>query len=472
MSARAPSLWSSRPGERLCRFHADAAVRQRYSEFLGGGARLEEATAHFVTPPMPFLPRPPTELWSLLATEREASRSLWDRAFLLVDLDLEHVHFDRPWQPLAEPARSFAVQRPVVEAILGTLAEYGIASLHLLTGRGHHFVWQIDRRSAAFSALVGIGRLGEGLRRLSREPQAPHGDSVGEELAAAQHGLGKVLEHLAHQVLSRVAGRSPIPVQVTAVSVGPGPRGREIVSLDLSQFGDPLHDRSLRIPFTAYRKGEHLGAPPEVADRLRIVVPVADGDEEASRAAMGDLERAADLAARVSTVIPEASHPMLDLIAAYRGSALAAFHARFESVVPEPPERWPETYDRLDLRELPLCVRQMLELPNDLLLQPAALQILVRVLLAQGWHPGHIAGLIASKYGRDYGWVPILHFQEGGVRAEFYTRLFAGLVALSRDGLLDFNCQSTREKGLCPGGECGMNLCDFRDRLRQGGSHG
>jgi hypothetical protein len=114
----------------------------------------------------------------------------------------------------------------------------------------------------------------------------------------------------------------------------------------------------------------------------------------------------------------------------------------------------------------------MLAEPNDLLLQPAALQILVRVLVAQGWHPRHIAGLVASKYGRDHGWSPGLHFHEPGVRADFYVRLFAGLLDAGLDGMIDFNCQSTREKGLCPGGGCGWNLCDLRDRLREGDVHG
>ena len=48
-------------------------------------------------------------------------------------------------------------------------------------------------------------------------------------------------------------------------------------------------------------------------------------------------------------------------------------------------------------------------------------------MLALGWHPRHIAGLIASKYARPFGWT---QFQGGdpATRADFYTRVFAGLV--------------------------------------------
>lgn len=458
----------------LRRFYAEPDVRLRICEYLGGG-RLEDATARFVICPQPlvtrpFVPLPVAEIWSLLDDQLEASRSLWDRTSLIAHLDLEHVHFDRPWLPLAEPERSYALQRPIAAAIREVLADHGIAPLQLITGRGHHFVWRIDLGSPAFALLAQLGRPNQGLRRLYRVPQPPCGEPVGEAVGAAQHGLGKVLEHVAHEVLVRAAGRCPVPVQLTAVTVGPGAQGREIVSLDLSSFGDPLHHRSLRIPFTAYRKAAHLGAPPEVAEKLLLVVPVADGDETASRSAISDLARASALAATVSTAIPRAA--VEGLVESYAGSGLAAFHTRFEAEEPQPPERWPETYDRLDLMGLPLCVRRMLESPNDLLLQPAGIQILVRVLLAQGWHPRHIAGLVASKLGRDHGWIPGFHFHEPGVRADFYTRLFAGLVATGLDELIDFNCQSTREKGFCPGGECGWNLCDLGDRLRRGAHHG
>jgi hypothetical protein len=467
------------PDGRLRRFYADPAVRLRIGEYLGG-CRPGKATAVFVSHPIPdcdrpFLPLLAGDVWELLDSRLEAARSLWDRTSLIAHLDLEHVHFDRPWEPLADPERSEHLQRPLVEALAGLLAEHGIVPLHLVTGRGHHFVWRIGRGSRAFLELGALGTLTKSLRRLYAAPRPPLGEAVGEELGAAQQGLGKVLEALAHRALALAAGRSTVPLQLTAVIVGPGPQGRELVSLDLSQFGDPLHERGIRIPFTAYRKGAHLGAPPEVQDRPLVVLPVVGGDERAARAAMHDLDLAAAFARGAPAAIPEASRATESLIAAYRASGLAAFHARFEAVEPEPPERWPETYDRLDLSGLPLCARHMLEEPNDLLLQPAAIQIVVRTLLAQGWHPRHVAGLIASKYGRDHGWLPGIHFHDPGVRADFYVRLFAGLLAAGRDPLVDFNCQSTREKGLCPGLECGWDLrvlAGRAARLREGGSHG
>ncbi len=463
-------------GRALARYYADPAVRRRIGEYLGGPA-LGEATACFVSHPLadrehPFAPLPPTRIWDLLGAHHEAARSLADRESLIAHLDVEHVHFDRPWQALADRARSERLQRPLVAAIQEILRQHGIAPLHLLTGRGHHFVWRMASGTRVFARLAGMGVLTDSLRQLYRTPQPPIGAVVGEAQGAAQQALGKVLEWLAQRALARAAADTEVPIELTAVAVGPGPGGREIVSFDLSQYGDPLHVRSLRIPFTAYRKAAHWGAPAALQERPLVVLPVLDGDTEAARAAQGDLAAAAAAARRACCAIPEAGAGTEHLLAAYLGSGLAAFHARYEAVQPEPPERWPETYDRLDPATLPQCVQTILAEPNDLLLQPAAIQMVVRTLLAQGWQARHVAGLLTSKYSRDHGWIPGIHFTEPGVRADFYVRLFAGLLATGLDSLIDCNCQSTREKGYCPGTGCGWDLRTLAGALRHGKSDG
>jgi len=113
------------------------------------------------------------------------------------------------------------------------------------------------------------------------------------------------------------------------------------------------------------------------------------------------------------------------------------------------------------LEILPACARVILEQPNDLLLRPASIRRLVRVLLALGWHPRHVAGLITSKYARPFGWTQF----EGcdpATRADFYARVFAGLFATGRDDLVDFNCVSAQEQKTCPLSNCGFNLQQFQ----------
>lgn len=458
------------------RFYAHPSVRRRQLEYLGGRS-LESSPTRFLTSPSPQPDPPPrfrpvADLPAMLASELEVARSLWDRNSLLVHLDIEHVHFDAPWEPLLYPKRSLFVQREVVAAIGALLAGFGIEALHLLTGRGHHFVWKVGRRSAAFAALIRLATLSEAQKTASAAPQGPTGEAVGEAAAAAWDGLGKVMEYLGHRILA-ASGLSPVPVELTAVVVGPGAHGREIVAIDLSEYADPLHQRAIRLPFTAYLKAERRGwIPPPPAVLPRLVAIPDPGDEEEGIRIMRDPLLAAALARHTRTTIPDASAAMEELIAAYTESDLAEFHRRFYAQEPDPPELWPATYDRIDLRSLPGCAARILEHPNDLLLQPGAIQLVVRILLAQGWSPRHIAGLIRSKYERPFGWLAGFHFHDAAMRAEVYTRFFAGLIAVGNDQMVDFNCTSTQEKFLCPGTGCAWNLEALRTAAQSGGGHG
>jgi len=86
-------------------------------------------------------------------------------------------------------------------------------------------------------------------------------------------------------------------------------------------------------------------------------------------------------------------------------------------------------------------------------------------MFALGWHPRHIAGLIRSKYERDYGWgEQWLHYDPGS-QADFYVRLFSGFFVAGRDELVDFNCQSNKEKQFCFDLDCSCNLAEFRESL-------
>ena len=90
---------------------------------------------------------------------------------------------------------------------------------------------------------------------------------------------------------------------------------------------------------------------------------------------------------------------------------------------------------------------------------------MLRVLLAVWWHPRHIAGLIRSKFERDFGWGEMWYRYDASTRANFYTRMFAGLITTGQDELVDFNCRSCQEKRYCPAEPCGSNLLDFRASL-------
>jgi hypothetical protein len=454
-------------------------VRQRMVEFLGGH-RLEDSTCAYLTAddssPVPdYRPRKPSELWDCLEQGMEVTRSLWDRRSLVVHLDIEYVNFDYPAEPYVEPERSLDLQRPLVRCLQQHLLAHGVAPLHLLSGRGHHLVWRVSRESSVFRRLADLGVVPDTLRGIYQSPQPPRGETVGLDTGAAFAGIGQVVEYLAHEVLRDSRSRYPIPVQLTEVETSRGRRGREIVSLDLSEYGDPLNTRIVRIPFSVYHKPRQrrakLGA--HVVDELPplFLVPLFEMDEGRALLAMRDPLAAADLARYASVEIPDQSEATARLAEAYAASPTAAFHRWFSSQNHEPAARWPQTYDRTPLAPLPPCARRILTQPNDALLRPVGMRHVVRVLLALGWHPRHVAGLIRSKFERDFGWGDTFFHYDAATRADFYTRLFAGLIAAGLDDLDDFRCEELRALGLCTREECDHSLDRFRESLTERRRH-
>ena len=178
-----------------------------------------------------------------------------------------------------------------------------------------------------------------------------------------------------------------------------------MISLDISEYGDPLDSRSARVPYSRYLKPQQqktsLGE--QFIDNLPPIFEIPQHEMSVTKAlrVMRDPEAVAELAQRAAGFVPDCSAGMETLISSYTASALAKFHRDFYSTKPDPPESWPQTYDRIDLEQLPPCARFILEHPNDLLLRPSGMRRIVAVSLSLGWHPQHIAGLIQSKFERD-----------------------------------------------------------------------
>jgi hypothetical protein len=363
----------------------------------------------------------------------------------------------------------------VVEAIKDLLFSSGIKPLHLLSGRGHHFVWQIRRDSACFLKLADLGRVPETLSRAYAAPQPPAGEVVDPALGRAFAGLGMVIEYVGQQVLAIAGPQSEIPIQMMAVEVGTGKLGREIVSFDVSEYGDPLTSRHIRIPFSVYlkpqRMKEYVGEQVVAGMPPLFEIPVVEMQEAKAAQVMRRPELAAKLTRHADTRIPDQTIVMERLVAEYMRSPLAAFHEWFYSQEPHGPDVWPSTYDRTPLDSLPGCVQSIVQHPNDILLRPAAVQHLVRVFSALGWHPRHIAGLIWSVFEQDHQWGQQWLEMDRSWRAEFYTRVFAGLLFTGADRLVDLNCVSHQEKGYCPYSGCPFNLQSFQRVLLARRSH-
>ena len=464
--------------EKRIQYYCDRNVRTRILEFLGaainGELSCEFLTASDPQASPPFKSYSPEALNSLLDGGFEICRSLWNRGALIADFDIEYVNFDNPAEAFLKPERVFAIQQPVAETIHRLLREYGIEPLHLLSGRGHHFVWRIEQSSEEFKKLSALGHGPRSLWETESELHPPNHRAVPVELARAFAGLGLVMEFLAHRVKKIAARLTRIPVELTAVEVGPSEHGREMISIDISEYGDPLYSRTVRLPFGVYLKPwqQPWAFASDVLTELQpvFVIPLKELTWREGISIMRDHQLTAELAAHANTTIPDATRGTEKMLDDYKGSKLAKFHEWFYSQEQHPAALWPETYDQTPLEMMPACARVALEQPNDLLLRPAFIRRLVRVLLALGWHPRHIAGLICSKYRRDYNWTQFFNV-DPATRADFYTRVFSGLFAAGADDLVDFNCVSAQEQGTCTFSRCGFNLLNFKESALERRAH-
>lgn len=412
-------------------YYKSPAVRARILEFLGSG-RDGDFTCEYITADGLGPPQRraivPGELFARLDEGLDICRSLWDRQSLIAHLDVEYVNFDFPADPYLDPARAFGLQEPVEEALRRILDRCGLRPLQILSGRGHHFVWRIDRCSPVFTELCAMGRA----TQLNDSAHLRRRDGLDlPSTNAAFAGLGLLMEFLGRLAVEIAEPDSAIPLDLTAVEVGPSQRGREMISIDLSEYGDPLSMRAVRVPFSGYLKPwqQPYAMGRENLTRIGplVFVPL-DGMELAEGLiAMRDPQRAAEVAESVSARIPDMTAPTAWLLDLYRSSGLRRFHEWFYSAQHDDPSRWPQTYDRTPLHDLAEPARSALVWPNDLLLRPAGMKAVTNALLARGWHPRHIAGLIRSKFERDYGWGEEWRDYSPALRADFYTRIFSSL---------------------------------------------
>jgi hypothetical protein len=440
-------------------FYSDPAVWQRLVDFMGGDS-LETATSTYLTHSDGCLfqraeLKPPGELQWFLDRDLDIARSLADRESLLLHLDVEYVNFDLPGEAYLDPWRTFALQEPVVRVIERLLLGWGIVPLHMVTGQGHHFVWRVRLGSEVGRRITALNPAPELVDACMSRVGGGVTAGVTRRMQESFSGLALLMDFVAQRIKLEAAPLSKLPVELTAVHVGAGVRGqREMISIDISEYGDPLHTRMVRMPFTNYLKPWLSGLAKEMGieeslPRFRTV-PLFEMDVQQALECRRNEERVLDLAQRASTKIPLQEKGTSKMMDDYMASRLREFHHYFYSAVHDPQVMWPFTYDHTPLENFPRCVADLLAWPNDRLLKPGGIQLVTRALLADGWHPRHIGGLIRSKFENPaFGWGVNWREYEPGTRADFYTRLFAGLWATGVDKISDFNCQAVLEKGIC-----------------------
>jgi hypothetical protein len=361
-------------------FHESHAVRQRLIEFLGGES-LDHATAVYLTQSDACRfdrreLRPVAELDWFIERDLDIARSLADSDSYLLHLDVEYVNFDSPAEAFVDPWRCFELQEPVVRVIESLLLEWGIQPLHLITGQGHHFVWRIRKVSELVGRIIALCPAPELTGPcMERMPPILTG-SIDASDQAAFAAIALLIEFVAHGIKEKAAALSALPVEITAVHVGPcATAQREMISIDISEYGDPLHTRMIRMPFTNYRKpwvnglARKLGLEDEIP--LIRSIPLYEMDFRQAIKVRQVEEDMLDLAQCACVRIPPQEEGTMRLLDHYLASRLRRFHEFYYSTQHDPKERWPETYGRTPLNVLPHCIRHLLEHPNDLLLKPA-----------------------------------------------------------------------------------------------------
>lgn len=467
--------------ELIRNYYGRDAVRERILEFLGPSS-TNGATATYVcgtdgeSDPCALEPLPVGRIDELLRRGCEIGRSLWDRKFLIADLDIDYENFDSAGEAYVNPDRTFHILQPVVDAAIEFLRTAGVHPLHLISGRGHHLVWAIHYESPAFSQLAALGNPPPSLMMLYDRCAVEFGQALHPSIARAFAGLGMLLEFVAHRILEMAAPRCSVPIQVTLVEVGPVGGRREIVSLDISEYGDPLHLRHIRAPFSVYLKPRGLAwclGHQGVRQLLPLFeIPLSGMPIQKALCVRGNAEATLELAEGSPVRIPDESEASLNLLREYKNSDLAEFHERFYSCQSKTAVVAELSSDAHSPDVLPACTRLILDHPNDWLLKPGGIQHVTRTLMALSWSPQEIVDIIRTKYLEDFGWKDRWLRYDAASRALFYVRLFSGLIDTGQDQLIDFNCVSHQEKGYCTVPDCTLNLVPYQQALLRRRQHG
>lgn len=465
-------------------FYRDASVRQRIAEYCGGGQDDFSAfSAHYLlghgevlsqkgVSPERFVSTSQDGFFWILENGLDVFRSIWDRKSILSILDIEYFNPDFPGEPYLCPEETFEKLEPVYKASIAVFYRFNIIPLVVMTGKGYHFTSRVVLGTEVEKRLEEIGRIEDSLAGKYATSSGRQHRPVSYSHGRVFDGMGRLMEYLIHLIMREVRGKTTIPVVCTQAECEPGRKGREAISLDISMYGEPIYLRAIRCPFSSYQKHilENYILENRNSKRAQVMVAIPRGDIDSLSVLLAirrNFHLAMKYASESDTYIPEESKGFENLSRSYRRSRLYQFHKYFDSEEHNAYWDWRKTYDHFDLELLPPCVSHALAVPNDHLLKPTNLEILSKVLAGMGWHPKHIAGLVRSKFERDYGWGNLWLKFDAATRANFYIRTFAGLLG---DGSIDgneLNCLSHGRKGYCRKRDCGFNLESYKASFSQ-----
>lgn len=462
-------------------FYRDREVQKRISEYCGGkDGNPATFTAEYIVGYGPelikhsgeeYMSVPKTSFYEMLNKGLDIYRSNWDSSSTLGILDVEYFNLDFPGEIYLKQYETYKRLEPVYRAIMEHFGSFGIKPIVLMTGQGYHFSFRVSCDTDTDKMLEEAGFVNDSLQGKYRSTHGRRKRKVSIKHGRSFDGMGRVMEFFVAEFFKKYSKITPLPFVTTDVAIGKTKTGtRDAVSFDLSMYGDPIYMRDIRCPFSTYQKHKlkayKIGEGISNGTPIMICIPRATAKNEISLEECMRLRthyrNSASYAAGITTELPDMTGPAARLIEEYKKSNIYKIHQDFTNTEPHYWKEWPSTYDRLDTSLLPPCIAHCINVPNDNLLKPTNLQNLSRALIKKGWSPRHIAGLVRSKFERDYGWGAGWSKYDATTRANFYIRMFSTLLLSGVDREDDFNCVSQQEKGFCWKPWCGHNLASFR----------
>ncbi len=362
--------------------------------------------------------------------------------------DLEYYNWDKKTLFSSTEGRPFGIHDDIfqehLEPVYSMISQaFGNEGIIDMTWSGYHVLTEIERGSDVYQRLRSLGELlrPDGTPRCLEQSllqqyavldshDQKRRDGISANDGIVYHQFGRVLEYLTHKIMRGAQPRVRLPITICDTA-------EECVSLDLSQYADPVYMRIIRSIFSSWDKHNMIHSLAQIVQRPPLLEVVRkygnfeNNNLEQLFILAHDYGQAIDYNQQFSGIIPRAGSKVLELIEEYHSSDLRQFHLEFDSEEHDPiDDNYKKAkYDpHLDFR-----ARELMEYPNPSLLQPHNLQWMVSHLMDKGWSPKHIAGMIAGRYEAEgRGWDQRYWMKYNPrTRANFWARTYAGIQLFS-----------------------------------------
>ena len=402
--------------------------------------------------------------------------SLWRTDSTVGVIDIEYFNHRNKGRAITDPGYALWELRPIIEQFLFQFAQYEMPYLALVTGQGVQLLFKVPFTDPVHERLVWLG--GHDEQSLLERYEMPYDGKrqrpVPWYASLGSKGMFRVILKMSNDVMKQLQARREmgemiLPTVYSDIHMGDpthglfgeGPEG---ISIDLTCYGDPLHMRDHRAPFSTHQKQRADNRYTEVYwAPLKLTLPFWSLDEydaialkriEEVEMCATDFEYAAALAERVDCQIPTAAWAVDRVIDNIVDSPLGSFFEYFDCEHHNHHWDWDSTYfNPTVLDDLPPCVCHSLAYPEPHLLKPTNLQRLVRVLDSMGWHPKHIGGLIFSRY-TSMSW----GYYNAEKRANYWAEQYAAPIFDGTDDKRYMSCIEEQQRNFCIQPFCGYAL--------------